>query len=141
MFQVISCGIMVGLVVCRRFGLGVMIVLWWKERRIGWRILLVVKSPLHGVVDFSGCDLLWWLCGVLLHFSFGVKEDGTMFGAVVSFAAMVHAGRRLECVGAMPMTSAPIWCAAYLVALHESLLRGSHTSSLRRCSEILLPVF
>jgi hypothetical protein len=29
-----------------------------------------VRSPLHGVVDFSECRLLRRLCRILLHFSF-----------------------------------------------------------------------
>jgi hypothetical protein len=41
-----------------------------KMRRVGWGILLVVGSPLHGVIDFSGCGLMQRLCGILLHFLF-----------------------------------------------------------------------
>jgi hypothetical protein len=41
-----------------------------QKRRKGWRILLVVRSPLHGVVDFLGCSLLRRLYGILVHFCF-----------------------------------------------------------------------
>jgi hypothetical protein len=37
------------------FNLAILVSLWWKEQRIGWRVLLVVRAPLHGVVDLSGC--------------------------------------------------------------------------------------
>jgi hypothetical protein len=39
----------------QRLGLAVLISLWRKMRRVGWGMLLVVQSPLHGVVDFLGC--------------------------------------------------------------------------------------
>jgi hypothetical protein len=53
--RMIRCSIMVGLIVCQRLGLIVLVSLWWKERRVGWRVLLVVRVPLHGVVDFYRC--------------------------------------------------------------------------------------
>jgi hypothetical protein len=59
----------------------------------------VVRSPLHGVVDVSGYNLRRRLCGILVYFSFRLKEDGTIFGAIVGFGAMVHAVWRFECVG------------------------------------------
>jgi hypothetical protein len=101
----------------------------------------VVMSPLHGMVDFSGSDLLRSLCRIVFHFSLRLKEDGTIFGAVVGFDAMVLAVRRFECVGASAVTSGPIWHAASLAALHESLVGGSLMSFLQRCSKILLPIF
>jgi hypothetical protein len=53
--------------------------------------LLVVRGPLHGVVDSSRCQLLRRLRGVLLHFSFQFEEDGAIFGAVVGLTATKHA--------------------------------------------------
>jgi hypothetical protein len=132
----IDCVIMVGLVVCWRMVLVVLVGLWWK-RRIGWRILLVMWSPLRGVVDFIGSGLLRRLCGILLHFSFRLKKNGAIFGAVVLFAAMVHAVQRFECV----RVSAVISCSASLAALHESLVRISQIPFLWKCSKILLPIF
>jgi hypothetical protein len=78
---------------------------------------------------------------LLVHFSLRLKEDGTIFGAVVSFVATVHAVRRFECVGAEVTTSALIWRAASMAALRESLVGGSQMSFLRVCSKILLPIF
>jgi hypothetical protein len=60
---------------------------------------------------------------------------------VVGFTTMEHTVQRFECVRASVATSAPIWCAASLAALHESLVEGSQISFLRRCSEVLLPIF
>jgi hypothetical protein len=51
----------------------------------------VVRSPLHAVIDFSGCGLLRRLCVILLYFSLRVKKDRAIIGAVVGCAAMVHA--------------------------------------------------
>jgi hypothetical protein len=54
-------------------------------------MLLVVRSSLHGVVDFSRCSLLRRFSEILVHFSFRLKKDGTIFGAVAGFVATVHA--------------------------------------------------
>jgi hypothetical protein len=69
---------------------------------------------LHGVVDFSWYGLLRRMCGILLYFSFRLKEDVTIFGSMVGFTALEHAVRRFECVRASTATSATIWCAASL---------------------------
>jgi hypothetical protein len=53
------------------------------------RISLVMWSPLHCVVDFSGCGLIRRLCRILLHFLFRLKIDGAIFCAMVGFIAMV----------------------------------------------------
>jgi hypothetical protein len=98
-------------------------------------------GPLHGVIDFSGCRLLRRLCGILVHFSFRLEENGTIFGAVVSFTTMIHAIWRFECVRVSVVISAPIWHVAYLAALHETLVRGPWISFLRSCSKVLLPIF
>jgi hypothetical protein len=50
----------------------------------------VMRSPLHGVVDFSGCGLMRRLFRILLYFLFGLKIDGPIFYEMVGFAAMVH---------------------------------------------------
>jgi hypothetical protein len=60
-------------------------------RRVGWGVVLVMRGPLYGVVNFPGLWLWRWLGGVLVHFSLGVIVDGAVFDAVVSFIAMVHA--------------------------------------------------
>jgi hypothetical protein len=36
-----------------KLGLGCLSMLW-KERRVGWRILVVRRSPLHFVIHFPG---------------------------------------------------------------------------------------
>jgi hypothetical protein len=108
---------------------------------IGWGVLLVVRSPLHGVIDLSWCGLLRRLGGSLLHFSFLLEENGAIFGAIVDFATMVHAVRRFERVRASVVTSTTIWCSASLSVLRESLIRSSQVSFLPGCSEILLPIF
>jgi hypothetical protein len=68
----------------------------------------VVGSPLHDVVDFSGCRLLRRLCRILLHFSFRLKEYGEIFCAVVDFTAIEHAVLRSECARASVVTVATI---------------------------------
>jgi hypothetical protein len=60
-------------------------------RRVGWGILLLVGSILHGVIDFSGCGLMRRLCRILLHLLFRLQIDGAIFGAVVGCAAMIQA--------------------------------------------------
>jgi hypothetical protein len=102
-------------------------------------ILLVVRSPFYGVIDFSGCGLLRRLCGILFHFSFRHEEDGAIFDAMVDFTAMIHAVRRFECVRASVVASAMIWCSASLAALYKSLVESSWISFLQRCSKKILP--
>jgi hypothetical protein len=89
----------------------------------------VVESPLHGVIDFFGCRLWRRLCGVLLNFSFRLKEYGAIFHTVVGFTMMEHAVRRYECVRASAVTTAMIPCAASLVVVGESLIEGPWISS------------
>jgi hypothetical protein len=66
-------------------GFDCLVSLWWKELRVGWRVLIVRWRPMHYVVHFSRRWLLRRLVGVLLYLSFGLKEDGAIFPAVVSF--------------------------------------------------------
>jgi hypothetical protein len=106
---------------------------------IRWGILLVVRSPLHGVIDFSGSGLLRRLYGILFHFSFRHEEDGAIFGAMVGFAAVIYAVQRFECVRASAVASAMIWCSTSLATLYESLVECSWISFLQRCSKKILP--
>jgi hypothetical protein len=63
-------------------------------------VLLVVWSPLHGVVDFPRLQLWRRLSGVLVHFPFGVDVDGAIIGFVMSFVAMVRAVQGSRCIQA-----------------------------------------
>jgi hypothetical protein len=58
----------------------------------------VAGSPLHGVINFSGCRLLRMLCGVLLQFSPTLKEFGLIFCVMVGFTTVEHAVWRSKCV-------------------------------------------
>jgi hypothetical protein len=86
----VSGGIVVRLVVCWRPDLVAFVCLWRKWQRISWRILVVVGSPLHGVIYFSGWWFLRRLSGVLLHFPLGVEVNGAIFGAVVGFTVVIY---------------------------------------------------
>jgi hypothetical protein len=44
--------IVVWLEICQRLGLAILVSLCWIMREVGWGALLVLQSPLHGVVDF-----------------------------------------------------------------------------------------
>jgi hypothetical protein len=77
-------------------------------RRVGWGILLVVGSTLHGVIDFSGCGLMRRLCGILLHLLFHLQIDGAIFDAVVGCAVAIQAVQRFECVRPSAIASAVI---------------------------------
>jgi hypothetical protein len=101
----------------------------------------VVGSPLHGVVDFSGCRLLQRMGGFLLHFQFRVKEHGAIFCAMVGFTTMEHALRKSYCVWASTVIAATIWCSASFAVLSGSLIEGPWVSFLRRCPKVLLPTF
>jgi hypothetical protein len=96
----------------------------WEMRGVRQRILLVVGSPLHGVVDFSGCHLLRKLVELLVHFSLGLKEYGVIFCAMVGFTVVEHAIRRSEYVWALTAAMAMIWCGASLVVLSKPLIEG-----------------
>jgi hypothetical protein len=50
----VCCSVVIGLVISRSLGLVVLLSLWCKERRVGWRILIVRRWPMHCVVHFSG---------------------------------------------------------------------------------------
>jgi hypothetical protein len=52
----VCSGVVVRLIICQRLGLGILICLGRIMQRVGWGVLLVVWSPLHGVVDLPG---LW----------------------------------------------------------------------------------
>jgi hypothetical protein len=54
-------------------------------------VVLVMRGPLYGVVNFSGLWLWPRSGGILVHFLLGVDVDGVVFGAVVGFITMVHA--------------------------------------------------
>jgi hypothetical protein len=65
----VSGAVVVGLVIGQSLGMAILVCLWWEYQRIIWGVLLVVKVPLHSVVDFPG----WWLrrtlSSLLIHFS------------------------------------------------------------------------
>jgi hypothetical protein len=90
----------------------------------------VVGSPLHGVVDFSECNLLRRLVGFLVNFSFRLEEYGAIFCAVVVLATVEHAAQRFEYVWASVVTAAMIWWSASLIVLSKSLIGGSRISFL-----------
>jgi hypothetical protein len=92
----------------------------------------VVGSSLHGVVDFSECNLLRRLVGFLVNFSFRLEEYGAIFCAMVGLATVEHAAQRFEYVWASAVTAATIWWATSLIVLSKSLIGGSHVSFLRR---------
>jgi hypothetical protein len=100
----------------------------------------VVGSPLHGVVDFSGCYLLRRLRGFLVHFSFGLEEYEAIFCAMIGLVVVKHIVQRSECVWASATTTTAIWCAASLIVLSESLIGGPRVSFLQRWPKILLPI-
>jgi hypothetical protein len=139
--RVVGCCIVVWLVVCRRLGLVVMIGLRRKMRRVGWGILLVVGSPLHGVIDFSWCGLMWRLCGILLYFLFWIQKGGAIFGVAVGCAVVIHVVRRFECVRSSAMAWATIRCSASFATLCGSLVESSLMSFLRRCFRNFLLIF
>jgi hypothetical protein len=84
----------------------------------------VARSPLHDVVNFPGCWLLWRLNRFLLYFQLGFEEDGAIFCAVVGFTAVVHAVWRFYGVWASAMTAATIWSSASLSVLGGCLIEG-----------------
>jgi hypothetical protein len=88
-------------------------------------VLPVVRSPLHGVVDFPGLQLRQRLSGVLVHFPFGVDVDGAIFGFVVSFVAMVHAVHGSWCIQALATPMASIQSSASLTGLWRPLVKSS----------------
>jgi hypothetical protein len=69
---------------------------------VGQGISLVMRSPLLGVVDFSGCELVRRLCRILLHFLFALKVDGIIFCSMIGVTAMVHAVWRFIVYGPRP---------------------------------------
>jgi hypothetical protein len=109
-------------------------------RRVGWGISLVMRSPLHSEVDFSGCGLVRRLCQILLHFLFGLKIDGAIFCAMVGVAAMVHVVWRFHCVWASAAPLATVRSSTSLVVLGGSSIESPWVSFLRRPSEVFLLV-
>jgi hypothetical protein len=81
-------------------------------------------SLLHGVVNFSGCGLMQWLCRVLLHFLFHLKIDGAIFCAMVGFIVMVYAVWRFHCVWALTAPPAMVRNSASLVVLEGYLIES-----------------
>jgi hypothetical protein len=49
----VGCDIGIRLVIKRSLALTILVGLWWKERRIEWRILMMRWSPLHYVAYLS----------------------------------------------------------------------------------------
>jgi hypothetical protein len=76
----------------------------------------------------------------LVHFSFGLEEDGTIFCVIVGFSTVVNALRRLEGVRASAVTVASAWCATSLVVLILHVIKSSLTSFLQGWPEIIFPV-
>jgi hypothetical protein len=72
------------------------------------------------------------MLGVLVHFSFGLKNDGVIFCAIVGFTALVHTVRRLESVRASTAIAASAWCATSLVVLILLVIESYLASFLRR---------
>jgi hypothetical protein len=83
------------------------------------RISLVMWSPLHCVVDFSGCGLMQRLCRILLNFLFRLKIDGAIFCVMVGFIAMIHAVWWFHCVWASAAPQAMVQSSASLVVLGD----------------------
>jgi hypothetical protein len=104
-------------------------------RRVGWEILLVMRSSLCGVIDFSGCGLMRRFCRILFHFL-----DGAIFGVIVGCAAVIHVVWRFECVRPSVVASAAIRCSTSFIALCGSLVECSLISFLQRCYKIFLPI-
>jgi hypothetical protein len=72
----------------------------------------------HGVSSYCAHDLVIGPCtsieGVVIS---DVVMASSVFGVMVSFVAMVHIVRRLDCVWASAVTAAPIWSSASLAVL------------------------
>jgi hypothetical protein len=80
------------------------------------------------------------LCRILLHFLFRLKVDGTIFGAMVSFTATVHAVWRFHCVWASVVPPAIVQSSTSLVVLGGSLIESPWVSFLQRPSKIIFLV-
>jgi hypothetical protein len=65
---VVGCGIMVGLIVCRGWNFTFFGKLMVGKAKDKWRVLLVMRVLLHGVVNFYGCRLLRGFHRVLIYF-------------------------------------------------------------------------
>jgi hypothetical protein len=128
--------IVVWLEICRRLGLAILVSLCWIMREVGWGVLLVLRSPLHGVVDFHWLQLWWRLLGVLVQFRFGVNVDGAIFGFVVGFVAMVHVVEGSWCIWASTAPTASVPSSASLAALWRPLVKRSRNCLLWRSSII-----
>jgi hypothetical protein len=100
----------------------------------------VVGSPLHSVIEFSGCRLLRSLAGFQVHFPFGLEEYEAIFCAVVVLTDMELAVQRSECAWASAVSVATVWRVASLVVLSGSLVEGLLVPFLHRCPKVLLPV-
>jgi hypothetical protein len=81
-----------------------------------------MRSPLLGVVDFSGCGLVQRLCRILLHFLFALKVDGTIFCSMIGVTAMVHAVWGFYCVWASTTPPATVRSSASFIVLRGSLI-------------------
>jgi uncharacterized membrane protein required for colicin V production len=99
-----------------------------------------MQSPLHGVVEFSGCGLVRRLCRILLHFLFGLKIDGAIFYVMVDFTTMVHAVWRFHYVWALATPPATVRSSTSLVILGGSLIESPWISFLRRPFKVFIPV-
>jgi hypothetical protein len=88
-------------------------------------MLLVVRSPLHGVVDFSELQLWRRLSGVLVHLPLGVDVDRAVFSVMVGIIAMVHAVQVSRCVWASVLPTTSVGSSTSLAALGKSLVKSS----------------
>jgi hypothetical protein len=138
MLWMISCGIMVRLIVCRRCCLIGLVGFWWKKQRMGWRVSLVVRVPLHGVVDFSRCRLLRSFCESWSIFFLDSKKMGQ---SLVRWSISLPWYRQYGGLTVYSaMTVAPVHWSAPLTVLIESLVGGPLVCLLWGCPIILLTI-
>jgi hypothetical protein len=69
---------------------------------------MVVRGPLHSVVDFPGWWLWQMLSRFLIHLPFGFEVNGAILRAMVGFAAVIHAIWRFQCVWASTVPPAMV---------------------------------
>jgi hypothetical protein len=84
-----------------------------------------VRSPLHGVVDFSELQLWRRLSGVLVHLPLGVDVDRAVFSVMVGIITMVHAVQVSQCVWASVPPTTSVGSSTSLAALGKSLVKSS----------------
>jgi hypothetical protein len=79
--------------------------------------MMVVRSPLHGMVDLTGRRLLQRLLGILIYLPFRLEEYGAIFCVVIGFITVEHVVHRLVGVWTSAVTTASAWCAPSLMML------------------------